>query len=473
MNKLIQFIWSCTLLLLVASCGGGGGDAGGTNTSSKSATGSVALLLTDGPTDEVDEVNLRIIKAELMSDDGRVTIFEGDETVNLLNYRHDAKIFAMDDGVPVGTYSKIRLTLESIELVWRDESGLIIETAFPKLPGSGKLDLNPRSSFDVNTGETLLLQIDIDAKKAIHIVKKGSKDEYNFRPVVFVDVLTTDFSGKLVRVFGNIREIDDENYENQHITLCDIDLFAQPIIAEADGRCVEIYTDSDTGFFDEDGSPIELNKVAVDESIVVVGNLMIGYSEGTDIEILAIVVERGAAGTYKPLQGKALSSVDMDDQFRLAIESSSAELAETTDVTVQLQATTAIIDPTGKRLGPDLIDEGVPVSVDAVPAASADDDNLLLAALVIVDLNDAGIDPIRGVISIIPDGVCGFSVLPSDGSSDLSIRTSEDTLILKITSSTSSELVKVGDLTDAVTVDLYGSIATDGCFDAGAVIVFE
>jgi len=157
----------------------------------------------------------------------------------------------------------------------------------------------------------------------------------------------------------------------------------------------------------------------------------------------------------------------------LAIESSSAELAETTDVTVQLQAMTAIIDPTGQRLSSDLIDEGVQVSVDAVPAASADDDNLLLAALVIVDLNDAGIDPVRGVISIIPDGVCGFSVLPSDGSSDLSIRTSEDTLILKITSSTSSELVKVGDLTDAVTVDLYGSMAADGCFDAGAVIVFE
>ena len=471
MNKLSQLILSCTLLLLVASCGGGGGDAAGT-TSNRSSTGSVALLLTDGPTDEIDEVNLRIIKVELMSDGGRVTIFEGDETVNLLDYRHDAKIFAMDDGVPVGTYSKIRLTLQSIELVWRDLAGEIIETAYPKLPGSGKLDLNPRGSFDVNTDETLLLQIDIDAKKAIHIVKKGSKDEYNFRPVVFVDVLTTDFSGKLVRVFGLIKEIDDEDYENQHITLCDLDLFTiQPILEEIAGPCVEIYTDSDTGFFDDDGAPIDLNKVVVDQPITVVGNLMIGYSSSTGIEILAKVVERGEAGTYKTLQGKALSSVDADDQFPLAT-GSSTESSEIPDVTVQLQTGTIIIDPIGEQLSRDVIDEGVRVSVDAVPVASIDD-NLVLAALVIVDLNDVGIDPVRGVIGSIPDGICGFSVLPADGGSDLSVRTSEDTLILKITSATSSELIKAGDLSDSVTVDLYGDIATDGCFDANAIIVFE
>ena len=42
--------------------------------------------------------------AELLSDSGRVTIFQGSETVNLLDYRNDARIFSLDPSVPAGTY---------------------------------------------------------------------------------------------------------------------------------------------------------------------------------------------------------------------------------------------------------------------------------------------------------------------------------------------------------------------------------
>ena len=157
-------------LLLVSCGGGGGGDSASTD------SGTVALLMTDGPADDFDEINLTVTRAKLFCESGHITVFEGNRTFNLLNLASDGRVFALKR-VPVGSCSKIRLTLTQIELIQRDEFNNVILQEYPKLPGNGKLDLNPRGEFYVAPGASLLIQIDVDANKSLHIVEAGS-DKY-------------------------------------------------------------------------------------------------------------------------------------------------------------------------------------------------------------------------------------------------------------------------------------------------------
>ena len=125
-TKTNRYGYSLVILLFLAAltgCGGGGSSSGSTSTA---GTGTVGLTLTDAPTDDLDAVNVTIVKAELLSDSGRVTIFQGKETVNLLDYRSDARFLSLAPNVPAGTYEKIRLTLSDIELV-KCEDGAVIQ----------------------------------------------------------------------------------------------------------------------------------------------------------------------------------------------------------------------------------------------------------------------------------------------------------------------------------------------------------
>ena len=159
-SMLNKFVAATVMVLFLAACGGGGGGGdSASNTVSSGGTGSVGLLLTDGPTDDFDAVNITVVKAELLSDSGRFTIFEGEETVNLLDYRDDARIFSLHPSVPAGTYEKIRLTLSNIELVKCEDGAVIqpidVDTCIntiadsdqPRLKGNNKLDLNPQGDF--------------------------------------------------------------------------------------------------------------------------------------------------------------------------------------------------------------------------------------------------------------------------------------------------------------------------------------
>ena len=57
-----KFMAAAVMVLFLAACGGGGGDSA-SNTVSSGGTGSVGLLLTDGPTDDFDAVNITVVKA--------------------------------------------------------------------------------------------------------------------------------------------------------------------------------------------------------------------------------------------------------------------------------------------------------------------------------------------------------------------------------------------------------------------------
>ncbi len=223
----VAFLSSAVLLLL--GCDGGSDRDTASDGADATATGSVAILLTDAPTDAFDRVDVTLTRIELLGDDsGNAVLFEGERTLDLLALRDNADLFSLAD-VPAGEYEKIRLTVTQVALVRLDDQGNVIETITPRLPGNGRIDLDPRESFHVQEGQTLMLEIDIDAARSIQVAQAGN-EEYLFRPVVFVRVLGGSTSeipagevvtGKLIRIRGEVAKIDREG---QRFLLCRLHL---------------------------------------------------------------------------------------------------------------------------------------------------------------------------------------------------------------------------------------------------------
>ncbi len=207
--------------LLLGACGGGSNTPTLDRTASAggASTGNVAILLTDAPSDAFSEVNITITRIELLGEGGsRVEVFNGERTIDLLSLRDNSDLFSIAD-VPAGDYEKIRLTVTNVTLVKRDEQGTVIETITPRLPGGGRIDLNPRDPFRVAADATLVLEIDIDAEKSIHVSKQGNGD-YLFRPVVFINVVSDTAVSKLIKIRGTVARLD---LEDRRFVLCNLD----------------------------------------------------------------------------------------------------------------------------------------------------------------------------------------------------------------------------------------------------------
>lgn len=471
-KKLVVTLFLITMAGLLSSCGGGDSGAGGSV--SPQGTGSVALLLTDAPADNFDEINIEVTKAELLSDSGRVTIFQGNRTFNLLDLT-DARMFALREGVPAGSYGKIRLTLASTQLV--DYNGtdnpaddLVV---YPKLPGNGKLDLNPRGDFTVAGGETLVLQLDMDANKSIHIVQKGARQEYQFRPVVFIDVVTDAFHDRYVKLHGVVQNIDVNNSE---FDLCDISL---PVrindlrVDDSNRGCIEVAVQDATSVFDVNGAPVGFNDLVEGDEATVFGRLQRDQDADDDVHelddrvLVAALIELGPQGAFQKLNGQALSAVTGDDQFTLDVAPGQG-LATPLQLTVQLQNGTLLINRKGQLLDSSAIQTGRLVSARGVLDVNAD---TLFASLVLIDTDSSA--RLTGTVGSNPDGSCGFTLMTSGG--DRGIRTDSGTGVFLVTatgSSGSSEQISVTQLLPGQEANVYGSEALDGCFDADTIIAF-
>jgi Domain of unknown function (DUF4382) len=475
-SRLLSLSFLAIIFVVLGSCSSGGDS---TSSVTPGGTGTVALLLTDAPSDIFEEVNITVVKAELLSDSGSVTIFDGEETFNLLDLT-DVEIFAIREGVAAGTYSKIRLTLTEIELVdYVDPDNTSDDLKFyPKLPGNGKLDLNPRGDFDVIGGETLTIQIDMDANKSIHIVKLGKNDIYNFRPVVFITIVTDSFVERYVKLFGEIDAIDSSA---ESFKLCNTDI---PVITgddeidDSSSGCVLVTTDNTTSIFDINGKPAGFIDLVEGEPATVFGYLQRDQSpddevvaggeidedrELHDLVLRAALIELGPDGAFLKLKGTASSGVDVDDQFTMDVDPGQG-LSTPLSLTVQLQQGTILINRQGEPVASTDIGIGKLVAVRGV----LDADETLFASLIIVDTDSS--TQLTGSVGANPDGSCGFSLTTAGG--DRSIATDADTKAFLVTGGTSSP-IEVSELVADQSADVYGNEnAGTGCFDAHTIIAY-
>lgn len=211
----------CTLALMLTACGGGGGSSNRAPTTNVAPTpvgeGGLTLLLGDNALDGVEAVLIEISAVRLIGGEGQtdLALEEVPTEVDLLALQNlTEKLF--DGDVPEGDYSKIRLEIDSLQVV---EEGNPTPVDV-QLPANGKIDLNPQGSFSIIPGEELVIEIDIALDRSIHIVSTGNS-RYRFRPVVFVDIIDQSDNPRMTRIFGEIASRDEP--EAPAFDLCEVD----------------------------------------------------------------------------------------------------------------------------------------------------------------------------------------------------------------------------------------------------------
>ena len=461
-QRLVGAFSVIALATVLVSCGGGGSGGGSGDNTQAQGKGTVGILLTDMPADPAQfaAIIASIIKVELMGseENGPVTLYSGPaKEFDLLRLRNESIPLVFKDNVPAGTYCKIRLILSDLELVLTDDTPLDLsnnETDHPKLPGNGKLDLIARDCFNVVDGEVLALQLDIDAGKSIHVVEKGNcssnpnKSCFNFRPVVFVDVVEKDFDSKLVRLEGEITEIYSDG-----LLLCD----AVPSKDMDNLGCVKIHFGAESAFFDNspapngnDGKPTAISKLLdeanIGEELTVVGWVTSWASIDNDdnkpeeyyplLYLEALVAE---LGNFPQVEGTVAVSAN-SEMFEMNVSSGGPVMTDSALAVIFQPGDddingTRIVSKSGVLLDPLDVTKPLPVQVDGTLQLMAGLDPLLKAALIIIDKDALGVEQVTGVIQSVgagtleltpeADTVCGAATSPLtvDLTSDVNIWT--------------------------------------------------
>lgn len=463
------------LSVLLAACGGGGSAVG---SMPGGATGSVGIVVTDAPSAEFSAINLTIEGIDLIGDTQHVTLFDaatdgGAKTVNLLDLSNFSYLFAVSQSVPVGSYNKIRLYVSDIALVPQDTTAPVIH---PQLPANGKIDLNPREPFTVVSGQPLYLQLDFDANKSIQIVTTGN-GKYVFRPVVFVDVLGTNFTGKLVRIHGAVQSVASDG---SSFLLCPIAAAATsgtaaPTTDWESEHCVTVLT-ADASVFDTHGDPAVLGDAVVPGAeLTAIGFLkptpepatLTGSISGDQLEHVLLsgeVIEMGPLGTFSTVTG-TVSQAPTDSLDGFALSTAGAS----TDTQAQLQNGTKIFSKTGQPLDYTAITLDRTASVDGV--FSTTDPIVLKSALVVVDTGAQNLSLVSGTVTLVDIGAGTVTITTSTG--DLVVSLLPDAHVFQLQSTSSgafSTEIGLGDLQPGQRVDVYGTPGVTGYFNASTIL---
>jgi hypothetical protein len=406
--------------LMLSACSDGGGGAGVTG----SDTGTVGVLLTDGPTDRFCSIMLVVNSVVLLSDEEPVTIFEGSKRVDLLDLRDNTELITVGRGVPAGTYSKIRLGIddEQVRLFEEcDENGdpdydAPDQPKIARLP-SGKIDLNPRGEFRLRAGSLMLIQLDMDAERSIHISGPPHNEKINFRPVVFVDIYTGVAPDRLVLLRGTIEELASEP---DRFDLCNTHAVSRPLDPDTGQRtmttaengddddgddngddgdrdtCVEVRVVEGTSIFLAEAVPGAFGELENMAPAAVLGRFLF---DGETLRVVAEIVQQDPQ-TVERVPGTIASEVEAD-VFDLEVNPDQIPDLPENLIAVLLQNGTKIFSRSGKLLDVDDLDDP-PIQigrrarvvgfVDLTEGAEQ-----INATLVVVDLSEGSLERVSGV----------------------------------------------------------------------------
>ena len=424
------------MFLAMAACGGGSGDSAPQDP----GTGRVGILLTDMPTDDFKAIYLDVTEATLIGESGQHTVFTGNIRINLLDLENYVQPIALADA-PVGTYTKLRLRITNVELVEHDDT-----THNPRLPANGKIDLLDQGGFDVLAGRTLVVEIDIDANKSIHVVQTGNA-KYNVRPVVKVNFMDVGLPDKLARIEGRIDTILDTTAGT--FVLCSLD---NPDF------CIDVDLADDGCVLDVNGQPTTFDALAPEDIVVVIGR----YERVNDtLAIAAAFVEQGAASQYRG----TVNSKPGDDGTFLMIDRDGNE------ITVELQKDcTRVFGPDGEITDAAALEIGLGIEVEGVmiPPAAEGDPTLLRAAMILIDGDDED-EQLSGTIAE-PVVDPNFHLMTAGG--DICVVVEDGAIITLV--SDGGATMEPGDFSDLLadqTADAFGELGIDGCFHANELVV--
>ena len=470
-------------VLTLTGCGGGAGTEQNPTQQTPdptptATTGTVGLFVTDAPSDRFDKILVQVTQVDMLGGGQPVTVFEGDATVDLRQLENNAELLSITEDVPPGDYSKLRMYVADIALVDVDTDGeTILEEIHPKIPANGKIELNPRGPLAVVAGETLLLQIDIDAEKSIKYHETGN-GEWRFRPVVFVKSDDLDDFERLTRIYGRIDEIDNEA---MNLRLCQTELLSDDDDDDDYGEhehCVEVAVLEDTGIFGDTGDPIDFSELAADEFATVAGFVKgddeNDANEDSDDDVIVIdaaVVMQGEKGTFSQYKGRVEKGLDTGTgEFTIDLDRDQGIEADGALLSL-FQEGTRVFDKHGMPLEPAAIAPDVRGYFEGRLVLSDDDPDVLRTALIVLEIAPEGDEVLRGEIATVHDD--GLVLMTDQG--DRCVETEDDTEIFLIRpdegNGIRSERGRLEDLAPGQSVDVYGEEEDDGCFEAETVIV--
>jgi hypothetical protein len=465
---------------LLAGCG----DGSSTTVVSDSGTGTVVVVVTDAATEEFLQVWVTVRKIELIGAGGHFTLFEGLRVIDLLSMRDDAVLLSLGRDVPAGDWSKIRLHVDDvrlIRLVAEDDAGTLVEcppdvvpepgfvceSIRPKVPGNGKIDLNPRGPITVRRGELVFVQLDLDAQKSIHIHETGN-ERFIFRPVVFVDLFAVR-PDRLVRIEGAIAEIDRPA---QKLVVCRTHAVFRANAQQDVGsgsQCVDVRIGPGTSIFDADGQPAELGDLAVGDEIAALGRFQVGTGETLVFD--ALWIQQGGFDAGIAVTGEILTEV-VGGEFTIAPDPEGP--IEDDELVIRLLPGAKIFDRAGQTLAPGDLRPGARVRAFGVPAGT--DPERLDASLVFVR-ERALPARLRGTVTQRFDAASGKLVIQavtptSVGPACVAIGAGDDVFrIVDRGDQLISDRIAPADLQVGEVVDVFGRPASP-CFDADTLISF-
>lgn len=478
-----KFVWVPVLALLaglsITSCGGGSGD----DSASGDDVGSVAVLLTDGPASDYDQVNLTITQIELIGDNGAsAVVFSGERTVDLLDLSDDAEVFSLADA-PAGIYRKIRFTVTALQLVKLDDAGAIVETVEPELPANGMIDLNPRMDFIVSGDEPLVLQLDLDADKSLQAIRLGN-GKYRFRPVVFVEIVSGATLGRYARLEGTVSGLDTDAGT---FSLCGtrttfrhhrngrwgqwgrgdrVSRTASGV--DDDSRCIPVTAGADVSVFTGAGAA-SLSDLVADAEVTVFGRLE-RSSGDTAFTLQAQVIAVGADEDFAYVKGAVTSGYDAGgNAFSLDVIRGGG-FDTGTAITVTALEGARVFTRSGTELTLDDITAGFGVKVFGVPTGATPE---LQAAVVFVNDTASAETELSGTLASLDAANATFMLLgTAQGDVCVRVRDRADIFLIGTDGeSQTSVAATLEELSAGLAADVYGRFELTGCLAASDIIV--
>ncbi len=415
------------VFLALSSCGNSGGD---TNTSSGTATGRVSLLITDGVSDKFDQVNLTVQSISFVGDDNETVVFNKPQVINLLALQNYSNLLASTD-IATGIYKKIRLQISRVELVKFAGAGKPAESYLAKLPANGKVDLNPRGTFEIFADGHLMIELDVDAEKSILVSKKANgKYEYSFRPVIFVNIVGVDAGEtKLVLLDGVVRakqgadfqlctrkkyhdhdEYDDDDHEGKEGDDEDDEYAGKESDDDDDHEhesdrdddhdvCMAVVITDDTVVQDALIEVVAADSLVDGDSVTVLGK-----ANGYSIHALHVVIEADnkKVSDLALFTGDATSAADTENSFTMNSDDKNAIIQPLTALTVSLVdgSGARVFDKNGTVVNANVIVAGSAVDVFGLAIPDIISVAKVKAAFVIVD-NNVVDNKISGTIAAI------------------------------------------------------------------------
>jgi hypothetical protein len=479
------------LAMTLASCGGGSSAPEQVNfqPGPTATTATVAIVLTDAVADDYDHAFATITSVELLSDGGHQQIFSGDETVDLLALRDTVQLFAVNENVEPGTFSKIRVIASGLTLAVDNSDGSMTETDVD-LVANGKIDLNPRGDFTIAAGEIVFVSLDWDMNESMKLTETGNGRTI-MRPVVFVEIGTEPaFKEGLIRVTG---EVELVAADFTVFRICPSDGAAQfPVEPLLGTLCLDVMVNDKTGLFGEDGLPVMVSDLTPGDLVTVLGVLRRtmdgpaitpledegGPVEATPFQVLAIVVEGGDPANWQQLRGTLQSAVDSTSNVFDFLLDNGQGFPDDTTLTGQLYDTSRIFmlsHDTGVTeivAGDLMADDRAGVDSVQVPADDAADPDILRIAIMLARTpGDGDSASLEGVILSV-DATAGTLMLAAD-SLDRCVTTDGDTRIFQVVvndDSVENIPATLDDLTVGSPVFVTGEEDGAGCFAADLIV---